>query len=112
MYEKRLKEVLERRLKGESLTEIAKAMGVHRRTVCNYWRHIRGHPERFTIQNFDLVRTQIWERLFKLLDDPHVKEHQSLRALVDVLRSIEPIHQKLEVEQKPSKIEVSWKKDE
>lgn len=113
IYEKKLQKTLEMKLKGKSLSDIAKELGVTRRTAANYWRFVREHPEKFSIENFDVIRREIWRRLFILLDDQELGKSHKIRAVVDCLRSIEPIHQKLEVEQKPSKIEVSWaRKDE
>ena len=98
IYEKKLQKTLEMKLKGESLSKIAEELGCTRRTAANYWRFIKENPEKFSIENFNVIRREMWRRLFKLLDDPHVKEHQQLRAVVDTLRSIEPIKARIQTE--------------
>jgi len=107
-YEERLKRLALLRLKGTPLSKCAEELGISRRTVARYWRFIKDNPELFFPQQaIEWYRSALWQKLFQLIDDPKVKEHQALRAIVDVLRSVEPINARI-IQKQEGKIEVTW----
>ena len=94
----KIRKAVELRLLGKTQNEIAEEMHCCRKTIFNYLKAASDNPSLFFPQETAWLRGHLWKEMNKLLNSGKLTPGQKARAIVDLLRSLEPVTARIRTE--------------